>query len=208
MLGYDWPRLHAALNDLPTALLLTAVLFDLAGLSARRPFLRQAGFYTMLVGAVGAVAAVIAGLQAEEHIAHGEAVHEVMEVHEKLALFTTGVFAIVVLWRLLRERKMGNAERAISTAVSLVGVGLLFATGIYGGKLMFDHAAGVPTAVLQEELHERSEGHHHHGEEGAEPAGHSDSAGVEADDDHDHLDPPGTPPHTHSHAPGTPPHKD
>ena len=24
MLGYDWPRLHAALNDLPTALLLTA----------------------------------------------------------------------------------------------------------------------------------------------------------------------------------------
>ena len=22
MLGYDWPRLHAALNDLPTALLL------------------------------------------------------------------------------------------------------------------------------------------------------------------------------------------
>ena len=28
MLGYDWPRLHAALNDLPTALLLTALLFD------------------------------------------------------------------------------------------------------------------------------------------------------------------------------------
>ena len=31
MLGYDWPRLHAALNDLPTALLLTALLFDLVG---------------------------------------------------------------------------------------------------------------------------------------------------------------------------------
>ena len=31
MLGYDWPRLHAALNDLPAALLLVAVLFDLAG---------------------------------------------------------------------------------------------------------------------------------------------------------------------------------
>ena len=27
MLGYDWPRLHAALNDLPAALLLMAVLF-------------------------------------------------------------------------------------------------------------------------------------------------------------------------------------
>jgi uncharacterized membrane protein len=208
MLGYDWPRLHAALNDLPTALLLTAVLFDLAGLSGRRPLLRQVGFYTMLVGAVGAVAAVIAGLQAEEHIAHGEGVHEVMETHEKLALSTTGIFLLVVLWRLVRERKMGNAERAASTFLSLAGLGVLIATGVYGGKLMFDHAAGVPTAVLQEELHERSEGHHHHGDEGAEPAHSDSSAGAEQAEDHDHVDPSGTTPHTHTHAPGTPPHQD
>jgi uncharacterized membrane protein len=208
MLGYDWPRLHAALNDLPTALLLTAVLFDLAGLSGRRPLLRQVGFYTMLVGAVGAVAAVIAGLQAEEHIAHGEGVHEVMETHEKLALITTGIFLLVVLWRLVRERKMGNAERAASTFLSLAGLGVLIATGVYGGKLMFDHAAGVPTAVLQEELHERSEGHHHHGDEGAEPAHSDSSAGAEQAEDHDHVDPSGTTPHTHTHAPGTPPHQD
>ena len=38
MLGYDWPRLHAALNDLPAALLLVAVLFDL---TSRHP--AQAG---------------------------------------------------------------------------------------------------------------------------------------------------------------------
>jgi uncharacterized membrane protein len=208
MLGYDWPRLHAALNDLPTALLLTAVLFDLAGLSGRRPLLRQVGFYTMLVGAVGAVAAVIAGLQAEEHIAHGEGVHEVMETHEKLALITTGIFLLVVLWRLVRERKMGNAERAASTFLSLAGLGVLIATGVYGGKLMFEHAAGVPTAVLQEELHERSEGHHHHGDEGAEPAHSDSSAGAEQAEDHDHVDPSGTTPHTHTHAPGTPPHQD
>ena len=46
MLGYDWPRLHAALNDLPAALLLVAVLFDLAGALTRRPSLRTAGFWT------------------------------------------------------------------------------------------------------------------------------------------------------------------
>ena len=49
MLGYDWPRLHAALNDLPAALLLVAVLFDLAG-ATRRPALRVAGFWTLVVG--------------------------------------------------------------------------------------------------------------------------------------------------------------
>ena len=75
MFGYDWPRLHAALNDLPTALLVTAVLFDLLSAITRRTIFRQVGFWTLMVGAVGGAAAVISGLQAEEHIDHGEAVH-------------------------------------------------------------------------------------------------------------------------------------
>ena len=33
MFGYDWPRLHAALNDLPAALLLVAALFELLALA-------------------------------------------------------------------------------------------------------------------------------------------------------------------------------
>ena len=85
MLGYDWPRLHAALNDLPAALLLVAVLFELTSLILRKPALRVVGFWTLVIGAIGGVLAVISGLQAEEHIAHGEAVHRVMETHEKLA---------------------------------------------------------------------------------------------------------------------------
>ena len=107
MLGYDWPRLHAALNDLPAALLLVAVLFDLAGAFMNRPAFRTVGFWTLVAGAVGGALAVISGLQAEEHIAHGEAVHRVMETHEQLALITLGVFAVIGLWRIVRERRMG-----------------------------------------------------------------------------------------------------
>ena len=36
MFGYDWPRLHAALNDLPTALLVTAALFELLADEVRK----------------------------------------------------------------------------------------------------------------------------------------------------------------------------
>ena len=210
MLGYDWPRLHAALNDLPAALLLVAVLFDLAGAVTRRPSLRTAGFWTMMAGAVGGTLAVLSGLQAEEHIAHGEAVHRVMETHEELALITLGVFAVLALWRIVRERRMGSTERAVVLAASLGGVGVLLATAVYGGKLVFDHAAGIPTEVLQAEMHERAEGHHHHGGEGdadedSAPATGADSAAA------------GGPAATaidsgqsagHPHAPATPPHKD
>jgi uncharacterized membrane protein len=193
MLGYDWPRLHALLNDLPIALLVTAVFFDLLSLATRRTGFRQVSFSLLMVGALGGIAAVLSGLQAEDHIAHGEAVHRVMETHEKFALISLGVFGVLALWRLVRERRMASLERTVVLVLSLAGVGVLFATGLFGGRLVFEHAAGIPTPVLQEELHERSEGHHHGGAEAEEG---------------EHVDPPGTPPHTHSHPPGTPAHED
>ena len=52
MFGYDWPRLHAALNDLPTALLVTAALFELLALATRREAFRQVSFWTLLIGAL------------------------------------------------------------------------------------------------------------------------------------------------------------
>jgi uncharacterized membrane protein len=202
MFGYDWPRLHAALNDLPAALLLVGVLFDLASAALNRPALRVAGFWTVLAGAVGGVLAVLSGLQAEDHIAHGEAVHELMETHEHLALITLAIFAVVAVWRLVRERRMGGGERGGVLVLSVIGLGFLLTTAAYGGKMVFEHAAGVPTPVLESELHERAEGHHHHGG-GAEDADH--------DADHEHAPAAGaidTTPPPHTHAPGTPPHKD
>src|SRR5215210_4192473 len=165
MFGYDWPRLHAALNDLPAALLVTAVFFDLLSALTRRPALRQAGFATMIAGAIGAGVAVLSGLQAEDDIAHGEAVHRVMETHETLALTTLGIFTVLVLWRILRERRMSGGERTLSLVASLGGAGVLIATAVYGGKLVFEHAAGISSEALEQELHERAEGHHYHGGE-------------------------------------------
>jgi uncharacterized membrane protein len=211
MFGYDWPRLHAALNDLPAALLLVAVLFELASVVLHRPALRVAGFWTLIAGAIGGVLAVVSGLQAEGHIAHGEAVHQLMGTHETLAFITLGTFAVVALWRLVRENRMGSGERAVVLALSLGGTGTLIATAAYGGKLVFDHAAGIPTPVLEAEIHERAEGHHHGGGEAedgeanehAAPATTTDSAAPGAAAAADSAAPAG-----HTHAPGTPPHKD
>ncbi len=188
MFGYDWPRLHAALNDLPAALLLIAALFELLSLATRRDSFRQVSFWTLIVGALGGVAAVLSGLQAEENIAHGDAVHRVMETHELLGFITLGVFGVLAAWRIWREQKMGAAERAVALAVALGGAGVLIATANYGGRLVFDHAAGIPTEVLTNETQERTKGHHHapgeeHGDRGRGPCGRRPLARRRADGD-------------------------
>jgi uncharacterized membrane protein len=208
MFGYDWPRLHAALNDLPAALLLVAVLFELLALATRKESFRQVSFWTLIVGAIGGAAAVLSGLQAEENIAHGDAVHRVMETHELLGFITLSIFGVLAVWRIWRERRMGTTERALALVLSLGGAGVLIATAAYGGRLVFDHAAGIPTEVLTSETENRSEGHEHAPGEGHDDDGHEhepaavpmagDSAApAAAPAASDHVDPPGTPPHDH-----------
>lgn len=210
---YDWPRLHAALNDLPAALLLVAVLFDLVGAATKRPALRQAGFWTLLVGVLGAVAAVLSGLQAEDEISHGDTVHRVMETHELLGFVTLGIFAVVAVWRVLRESRMSGTERTFVAVLSAAGAAVVMATGIYGGKLVFDHAAGIPTSVLTSEIANREAGHSHEGGaahgHGAYPAADSAAAAgvapgastpaapMTADSSAGHTHAPGTPAHSH-----------
>ena len=96
-LGYDLPRLHALLNDFPVGLLVAAVVFEILFLLTKRDSLRIAAYWTLMAGVIGAGLAVLSGLGAEDRIAHGEAVHEIMEEHEELAFITTGIFAVVAL---------------------------------------------------------------------------------------------------------------
>jgi len=165
MLGYDAPRWHAVLNDLPAALLLVAVLFDLAAAATKRESLAWAASERCGAGVIGGWAAVVAGKLAEGAIEHGEAIHEIMEKHETMALLTMSLFTIVLIWKMapaFQSRRRSWRLRARS-ASSLGGTHLDRGAG---GRLMFQHAAGIPTQTLQAEIQDRAAGHAH--EEGAD----------------------------------------
>jgi uncharacterized membrane protein len=201
-LGFELVRLHAMLNDLPAALLIVAVAFETLHVFTKREGFRYASFWTLMAGAIGAAVAVLSGLQAEESIEHGTAIHELMERHETLAFITLGVFAVLAGWRLLRERKMGTLERRVALILALVGAGVLYTTGKLGGEMVFQHAAGISTDVMEHEIQNRGAGHEHEGAEaGVAPAALPDSTvdapAAASDTAPDHVDPPGAPPHTH-----------
>ena len=185
ILGYDMPRLHAALNDFPAALLVVAVLFDLGAWITKRDSLKTAALWTLWAGVIGGWAAVIAGELAEDVIEHGEAIHELMEKHETLALVTMGVFTVVLGVQLLRRARLTALEQNVLRGLSVVGLVLVVWTGRVGGQMMFEHAAGIPAATMRVEMEDREHSHEHH--EGA----------AAAVDDTGHAHAPGTPRHRH-----------
>ena len=177
MFGYDWPRFHAAVNDLPAALLFVTVLFDIGAWLTKRESLKAAALWTLWAGVIGGWIAVIAGLQAEDVIEHGEAIHELMETHETLALTTMGIFTVVLAWKLFRRARLTPPEEAGLRLLSVAGLVTVVWTGVIGGKMVFEHSAGVPTRMMKAEIENRAAGHHHEpGEEEEHEHAHPDSA--------------------------------
>lgn len=181
---YDAARLHAALNDLPAALLVAAVLFDLAGWLRKRESLGWAAIWTLWLGVVGGWASIVAGKLAEAAIDHGDAIHDLMERHELLGYITMGVFTVVLLWKLWRRAGRGAAEEWTLRALSVAGLVTLLLVANLGGRLVFEHGAGVPSELMRTELLDRGV-----------LLPQADSAASAA------------PAGGHQHAPGTPPHK-
>ena len=177
MFGYDWPRFHAAVNDLPAALLLVTVLFDLGAWLTKRESLKAAALWTLWAGVIGGWVAVLAGEQAEDAIEHGEAIHELMETHETLALVTMGIFTVVLAWKLFRRARLTPPEEAGLRLLGVAGLVTVVWTGAIGGKLVFEHSAGVPTSMMKAEIENRAAGHHHKAGE-AEEHHHGDSSEV------------------------------
>ena len=169
-LGYDLPRLHAAINDLPPALLPISVLFDLLGLVFKRESLKAAGFWTLVFGVLGTGAAIVSGLLAEDVVQHSEQAHEIMETHETLAFIVLAVFGLLAVWRILRRGVWSDRELPIALTAGVIGVAILIYTASFGGRLVFEHGLGISTERLQQIPAERAG--HEHDEDEAPPAAH------------------------------------
>src|SRR6266702_4571697 len=159
MLGYDWPRFHAAVNDLPAALLFVTVLFDLGAWVTKRDSLKSAAVWTLWAGVIGGWVAVLAGLQAEDVIEHGEAIHELMETHETVALTTMGIFTVVLGWKLIRDHAAGIPNATLQAEIEHREAGHHHEAG---EAEEHEHAAPADTAKAAAHTHAPATPPHRH----------------------------------------------
>ncbi len=141
----DLTHLHPMVVHFPIALLIVGFATDVAGLFIKREFLNQAGFYLLILGALGTMAALSSGELAGEGIAEYGELGLAIERHEEaaeLAGWLVGIAAAARIALVLLKKHTGLLKIA-ALVLFFAAVLAIARTGYYGGKLVYENAAGV-----------------------------------------------------------------
>jgi uncharacterized membrane protein len=142
--GFDVRRLHPIAVHFAIALFVIAVLIDLAAAGTRRLHYHQVAWINLVLAALAAAAAVATGMTAEVWLSPTHETHQTLDVHRWLGYGTLATVVVLAIWRyLLRGEFPRRAAAALYVVLSLAGLGMVGATGYYGGELVYSHGAAV-----------------------------------------------------------------
>ena len=133
---------HPLVVHFPIALLLTAVLLDLAALVLRRPGLHRIALWNLSLGTAGAGVAVLTGYQAADIAKHSFEIHQVMELHRKLGIATLVLGALGMVWRLWKRDRLGSRARGLTLLLMLAMAGTLGYGAHLGGRMVYEFGVG------------------------------------------------------------------
>lgn len=158
-------NIHPIVVHFPIALFLTGFALDVIGHIFQRETLKRAGLILVILGALGALAAMLSGQVAEESVEEqlSKAGERVLDTHEDLGKLTAYLLLAVAAIRVLIEtgwlnrwRLVAGAALAIYLIAGVIGLGTLTVTGYYGGELVYRYGAGVQS--WQPVMEQQSEG--------------------------------------------------
>lgn len=137
-----WVHAHGGLTHFPIALLMVSAAFDLAAAilpdspdKVRRLSLRAAGFYTLMLAALGACGAVVSGLL----LSHGEVWGKGNMARHHVFLWPAfGLLLFLAVWRLALSKTASAAALRIYLAVVVMAALLMGAAGFWGGELLLN----------------------------------------------------------------------
>jgi len=132
-----WAKMHGATVHFPIALVLCSGALDASGfffpvLAVRRG-LHAAGYWTLLLGAMGTVPAVVSGLIMTKGVKLG---HDSLRFHH---LFVWPAFALIVgaaAWRVLADDFATRKTALAYLATVGLGAVLVMGAGYWGGEIL------------------------------------------------------------------------
>lgn len=167
----NW-QLHPVADHFSIALLVAAVLVDVAALIfSQRLWLRYMAMTLMIIGAGAAAASYATGDIEGDRIwdlVTGPA-KDVLKSHAQLGEYLMIAFAVLALWRILIQAfNFMDRTRQIYLAFALVAVGVLLYQGHLGGQLVYTY--GVGTGAMAPGAHNAAAAENPGAAESAAPA--------------------------------------
>ncbi len=116
--------------------MIASVLFDALAYVGREPYKRDlhvAGFYTLLLGALASLAAVLSGLMISAWMFFGSGT---LAKHHDFVWPAFGLMIGLAVWRLVVREEATRPAFGIYLVLAAVTAGLMVAAGFYGGQLL------------------------------------------------------------------------
>jgi uncharacterized membrane protein len=135
-LSYLIKNAHFLVIHVPIAMLLFSFLFDLFAKILKKKDWHTAGMLCLVIGALGAIAAVLTGPEGEENPLFPK-----HELFGKLTMILS-ILLVVVRLGLLLWKKLDISKSLVYLLAMLVCVGLVSYTGHLGGKMVHPDKSG------------------------------------------------------------------
>ena len=133
---------HPLVVHFPIALLLTSVGLDAAALVLRRPAWHRIALWNLTLGTLGAGAAVLTGLQAEDVAKHSFEIWQIMQLHKRLGI-TTLILGLMGTGSRFGKRDQLSAQgRLFALLLAVAMVGTLSWGAYLGGRMVYEFGVG------------------------------------------------------------------
>jgi uncharacterized membrane protein len=170
-------NVHPMVVHFPIAFLTTFFLFEVLGVALGKAALRRLASGLLYLGAASAVAAIVAGLIAEDYVVHSAAVHEIMEWHERLGFAVAGLSVTLAVWRAVAGADFSRMAQGLHFVVAGIVMACMLFGADLGGLMVYEYGVGVKG------LQQADDHHHHHGgaDSAAAPSSPEAAAAAPAD---------------------------
>jgi uncharacterized membrane protein len=130
-------KLHVLVLHFPIALILAAGLADMLWLLTRKAIFKDAGYYCIILGALGAIATVITGSMLIDTLNLTGEYHDLGETHEALGITTMIVAILAGGVRVFFRNRLPKIWAWVYGLLILSALTLVSITGHYGGMIAF-----------------------------------------------------------------------
>ena len=135
-------NIHPLVVHFPLAFLCGSALFYLLALLTSKDVMATTAFSLLIVGTLGAAAAVGTGMYAEPSVILAPSVRgRLLEKHEDLMILTLCVSAVLAIWAII-ARPFPKKSRALFMLLLFALLGVMSVGADYGARMVYDYNAG------------------------------------------------------------------